>query len=105
MVSLPGYNDNSPVIEKRCGEAEEDHIAATCFYLDFAGRNEQSPVNMLGSLLRHLVQGSEEVPEAVVQGFRNQKKVIRGLQVPGGLKMFRKTIAARRRTFIYVETL
>jgi len=77
-----------------------------CFYFDFAARNEQSPVNMLGSLLRQLVSGLEEIPEAVVQSFRARRKGIGGrvLQVSGILKMF-QTIIATRRTFICVDAL
>ena len=89
-----------------CDEAAEEDTAVVCFYFDFAARNEQSPVNMLGSLLRQLVSGLEGIPEAVVRSFRNQKKVIggRGLQVAGILKMF-QTITTRKRTFICVDAL
>ena len=84
----------------------EGDTAVACFYFDFAARTEQSPVNMLGSLLRQHVSGLEGIPEAVVQSFRNQKKVIggRGLQVSGILKMF-QTITATKRTFICVDAL
>ena len=84
----------------------EEDTAVACFYFDFAVRHEQSPVNMLGSLLKQLVSGLEEIPEAVVRGFRNQKKVIggRGLQVSGILKMF-QTITSAKRTFICVDAL
>jgi len=94
------------VIDKLCDEAVEEDTAVACFYFDFAARTEQSPVNMLGSLLRQLVSGMEGIPEAVVQSFRNQKKVIggRGLQVSGILKMF-QTIAGTKRTFICVDAL
>jgi len=89
-----------------CDEAVEEDTAVACFYFDFASRNEQSPVNMLGSLLRQLVSGLEEIPEVVVRSFRNQKKVIggRGLQVSGILKML-LTITATKRTFICVDAL
>ena len=95
------------MIDKLCDEAAEEDTAVICFYFDFAARNEQSSINMLGSLLRQLVTRSEEIPEVVVQGFRNEKKVIggRGLQVPGILQMFRQTITATRRTFICVDAL
>jgi len=84
----------------------EEDTAVACFYFDFAARNEQSPVNMLGSLLRQLVSGLEGVPEAVVRSFRNQKKVIggRGLQVSGILEMF-QTITTTKRAFICVDAL
>jgi len=107
MVLLIGCDNSSLVIDKLCDEAPEEDSAVICFYFDFAAQNEQSPVNMLGSLLRQLVSGLEEIPEAVVQGFRNEKKVIggRGLQVPGILRMFQQTLTATRRTFICVDAL
>ena len=77
-VLLTGYDDRSLVIDKLCDGAVKNHTAVTCFYFDFAARNEQSPINMLGSLLRQLVSGLEGIPEAVVQSYRNQKKVIGG---------------------------
>jgi len=94
------------VIDKLCDEAVEEDTPVACFYFDFASRNEQSPVNMLGSLLRQLVTALEGIPEAVVRSFRNQKKVIggRGLQVAGILKMF-QTITSTKRTFICVDAL
>ena len=106
MVLLIGYDNSSLVIDKLCDEAEEEDTAVVCFYFDFAARNEQSPVNMLGSLLRQLVSGLEKIPEVVVEGFRKRKKGIggRGLQVSGILKMF-QTIAVTRRMFICVDAL
>ena len=106
VIWLISCDNSSLVIDKLCDEAAGEDTAVTCFYFDFASRNEQSPTNMLGSLLRQLVSGLEEIPEAVVQGFRDEKKVIggRGLQVPGILRMF-QAITARKRTFICVDAI
>jgi len=103
---LIGCNDSSLVIDKLCDETVEGDPAVVCFYFDFAARNEQSPVNMLGSLLKQLISGQGEIPEAIASDFRKDKMVIggRGPQVPGILKMF-QTIAATRRTFICVDAL
>ena len=89
-----------------CDEAIEGDPIVTCFYFDFAARNEQSPVNILGSLLRQIVSREGEIPAVIDRDFRKEKKVIggRGLQVSGILKMF-QTIAATRRTFICVDAL
>jgi len=97
---------SSLVIDKLCDEASEEDPIVACFYFDFAARNEQSPVNMLGSLLRQLVSGQEEIPEVITRVFRKEKRSIggRGLQVSGILTMFQK-IAATRRTFICVDAL
>ena len=94
------------MIDKLCDQAVTEDTAVACFYFDFAARSEQSPLNMLGSLLRQLVSGLDGIPEAVVQSFRNHKKAIggRGLQVSGILEMFR-TITTTKRTFICVDAL
>ena len=101
---LIGRNDSSLVIDKLCDEAVEGDPIVACFYFDFASRNEQSPVNMLGSLLRQMVSGEGEIPEVISRDFQKEKRVIggRGLQVSGILKMF-QTISATRHTFICVD--
>jgi len=106
MVLLTGYDNSSLVIDKLCDEAGEGDTAVMCFYFDFAARNDQSPVNVLGSLLRQLVSGLGKIPEVVVRDFQKQEKVIggRGLQVPGILKMF-QAITATKRTFVCVDAL
>ena len=103
---LISYNNSSLVIDKLCDEAVEGESTVACFYFDFAARNEQSPVNMLGSLLRQLITGEGEIPEVIDRDFRKAKRVIggRGLQVSGILKMF-QSVAAARRTFICVDAL
>jgi len=106
MVLLIGCDNSSLVIDKLCDEAGEGDTAVMCFYFDFAARSEQSPVNMLGSLLRQLVSGLRGIPKAIVQDFQKQKKGIggRGLQVSGIMKMF-QAIAATKRMFICIDAL
>jgi len=106
MVLLIGCDNSSLVIDKLCDEAGEGDTAVMCFYFDFAARNEQSPVNMLGSLPRQLVSGLGGIPKTIVQDFQKQKKGIggRGLQVPGIMKMF-QAFAATKRIFICIDAL
>ena len=103
---LIGGDGSSLVIDKLCDEAVGRDPTVLCFYFDFAARNEQSPVNMLGSLLRQLINGQEGIPEALAREFRKEKMPIggRGLQASGILKIF-QTITATRRTFICVDAL
>jgi len=106
ILLLICWDGSSLVIDKLCDEAVRGDPTVVCFYFDFASRNEQSPVNMLGSLLKQLVCGQREIPEVIAEGFRNEKMSIggRGLQVPGILKMF-QAIRVTRRTFICVDAL
>ena len=106
MVLLIDCDNSSLVMDKLCDETGEEDTAVLCFDFDFAARNEQSPVNMLGSLLKQLIRGLEKIPEAVVQDFRKQMKGIggRGLQVSGILKML-QAITGTKRIFICVDAL
>jgi len=106
ILWLTARDDSSLVIDKLCDEAVKGDSTVACFYFGFAARNEQSPVNILGSLLRQLVSGQKNIPEAIAEEFRKEKSVIggRGLQVWGILKMF-QTIVTTRRTFICVDAL
>ena len=106
ILLLIGCDDSSLVIDKLCDEALSRDSTVVCFYFDFAARNEQSPANILGSLLRQLVSGEGEIPETITRDFRNDKRAIggRGLQVSGIVKIF-QSITATRRTFICVDAL
>jgi len=106
MGLLTNCDLSSLVIDKLCDEAIGQETAVTCFYFDFATRKEQSPINMLGSLLKQLVSRFVTVPDSIIHEFENQKKLIwgRGVQISGILKMF-QTIATRIRTFICIDAL
>jgi len=106
MILLTGSDDSSLVTDKLCDEVVKGNPTVVCFYFDYASRNEQSPVNMLGSLLRQLVSGQEKIPEAITQDYLKEKVSIgsRVLQVSGILKMF-QAIAVTRRIFICVDEL
>jgi len=106
ILLLIRCDNSSLVIDRLCDEAVGGDTTVVCFYFDFAARNEQSPANILGSMLRQFVSGEREIPEAIARAFRNNKKAIggRGLQVSGVLKMF-QAITATRRTFICVDAL
>ena len=103
---LIGCDDRSLVIDKLCDEAVEGDSTVACFYFDFAARNEQSPVNMLGSLLRQLVGREREISEAIAWNFKKERRSIGGkrLQVSGILKML-QTFTSTKRTFICVDAL
>ena len=56
----------------------EGNAAVACFYFDFADQEEQSPTAILGSVLKQVVGGMDEVPERIVEAFRNRERVIGG---------------------------
>jgi len=106
VVALISIGASSLVVDRLCDRAGEQNIAVACFYVDFAAREEQSPTNMLGSLLKQIVAGLERIPEEIRETFQNHKKVIggRGLRVPEIVKML-QTVTSLQRTFICVDAL
>jgi len=103
---LTSSNASSLVVDRLCDRAREENISVACFYVDFAAREEQSPTNMLGSLLKQIVGGLERIPEEIRQTFQDHKKVIggRGLRVAEIVKML-QTVTSLRQTFMCVDAL
>ena len=104
MLTSSGVS--SLVVDWLCGQAKGQSITVACFYFDFAARKEQSATSVLGSLLRQVVGGMENIPEEISQAFQEQKKVIGGrrLRLPDIVKML-QTITPSLRTFICIDAL
>ena len=84
---------------------EETPVVA-CFDFDFATHDEQSPEAVLGSVLKQVVCGLEEVPERVVKAFRNSEKVLGGQSLAlAEIVEFLQDISSSRRTFICIDAL
>jgi len=94
------------VVDHLCDQVTEQDMAVACFYYDFASREAQSPINMLGSLLKQLLSGLGAIPAEIVQKFRSQKKAIGGrrLQLADIVKMC-AAVTSLQRTFICVDAL
>ncbi|RPB03811.1 hypothetical protein L873DRAFT_100552 [Choiromyces venosus 120613-1] len=97
---------SSLVVDTLCDQARGQNTAVACFYFEFAARKEQSATNMLGSLLRQVVSGMENLPEEVLQAFEEQKKVIDGRapQLEEIVKML-QTVTSSRRIYICIDAL
>jgi len=82
------------------------NATVACFYFDFAAQNEQSPVSMLGSLLKQLVCGQEEIPKEISRAYQGQKNVIggRGPRLSDVVKML-QTASSKKSTFICIDAL
>ena len=106
MVLLMDSNTSSLVVDRLCDKAKEQNIAVACFYVDFAAREEQSPTNILGSLLKQIVGGLEGIPDEMSRTFQDHKKVIggRGLRVPEIVKML-QDVTSLQPTFICVDAV
>ena len=77
-VLLRSCDPSSLVIDTLDDWVKGQNAAVACFYFDFAAQKEQSLTSTLGSLLKQIVGGLEEIPAKMSQAFRDQKKVIGG---------------------------
>ena len=103
---LTGCDVSSLVIDSLCNQAGGQNIAVACFYFDFAAQKDQSPTNTLGSLLKQVVSGLEEVPEEIVLAYEAQKKVLsgRGPLLSDIVEML-QAASSKKRTFICIDAL
>ena len=97
---------SSLVIDTLCKQAVEENAAVACFYFDFATHEEQSPAVILGSVLKQVVGGLEEVPERMVKAFQDREKVIGGQSLElAEIVDSLQDISSDRRTFICIDAL
>ena len=103
---LTSCDVSSLVIDNLCDQAEGRNTTIACFYFDFASQSEQSPAGVLGSFLKQLVFGLDEIPEEISKAYRNRKNSIggQGLQISDILKMLQVT-SVRKRSFICIDAL
>jgi len=100
------HDASSLVVDRLCDQARGQNTTVTCFFFDFAARKEQSATAMLGSLLKQIVSGMEEIQEDISWAFQEQKRAIggRGPQLLDIMKML-QAVTSSRCTFVYIDAL
>ena len=105
-IFLTGCDFSSFVINTLCEKAVEGNAGVACLYFDFASQEEQSPAVILGSVLKQAVGGLDEVPERVVNAFRDRWKVIGGKRLAlAEIVGFLQDISSERCAFICIDAL
>jgi len=103
---LISCNVSSLVVDTLCEQAVKENAAVACFYFDFAAQEEQSPAAVLGSVLKQVVAGLEEVPERIIRVFRDREKVVSDQRLPlPEIVEFLQDISSSRCTFICIDAL
>jgi len=105
-VLLRNSDTSSLVVDTLGDRAKEQNAVVACFYFDFAAQKEQSPTNILSSILKQVVGGLEEIPAKIVQAFRDQRGVAGGrkLRLSDIVEML-QDISSTRPTFICIDAL
>ena len=105
-VLLISCDVSSLVVDALYKQAAEEDTAVACFYLDSAAQKEQSPAAILGSVLKQIVDGLDQVPERIAKAFRNKGKTSGGQRLAlAEIVEFLQDISSSRRTFICIDAL
>ena len=103
---LRSGNSSSLIVDSLCDWARGRDAAVACFYFDFAAQKDQSLTNVLGSLLKQIVGGLENIPAKVTQAFREEGKGIGGRKLGlGEVVEMLQDISSSRPTFICIDAL
>jgi len=99
-------NASSLAIDKFCDQARRQSTIVVCFYLESASQEEQSPTDVLGSLLKQLVNGLDNIPKEVLDVFRDEKMGLGGRALRfAQIETLFHTITSSQRTIICVDAL
>ena len=103
---LTSLDDSSLVVDRLCDRTRGQCVPVTCFYFDFAARNEQTATSMLGSLLKQMVSRTDGMPEDVWRALREQKEAISGRrpQLHDIVKIL-QLVTSSQRAFMVIDAL
>ena len=94
------------MIDTLCEQAYGQNIAVLFLYCDYQARNDQSAVNMIGSLLRQIVLGGAGIPDEIQNAFDKSKKGGgKGLRLLEMRELFVKTIGSYKRVYICIDAM
>jgi len=81
-------------------------IAVAGLYCDYLAQEEQSAVNMLGAILKQLLE-RDEIPGTLRQGFRKEKRGFggRAVKLSDLVKILKATVASLPEVFICIDAL
>ena len=97
---------SSLVIDTLCKQAVDESATVGCFYFDFATQEEQSLATILGSVLKQVVGGLNEIPQPIVKAFQDRGRVIGGQRLAlAEIVEFLQAISSAQRTFICIDAL
>jgi len=66
---LTSCDVSSLVVDSLCDQARGQDVGVACFYFDFATQKEQSSTSVLGSVLKQVVGGLDEVPGEIALAY------------------------------------
>ena len=94
------------MVDRLCDLAEDGDITVTGLYCDFLAQQEQTVTNMIGAILKQLVN-REEIMKGVRETFQKRKQGFGGrrLLLADLMGMLRIAIALLPQVFICIDAL
>ena len=104
---LTGNQISSLVIDTLCEQTYGQNIAVLFLYCDYQAQNDQSAVNMIGSLLRQIALGAAEGILGEIQNAfdKSRQGGGKGLRLPEMRELFVKTISSLDRVYICIDAM
>jgi len=98
---------SSLAIDRLCDETVGRNVGVACLYCDYRDREDQMPVNMIGSLLKQFVVGLPAVPGDINEAFQTAKGQLGGRapQLRKIIDLFPGVLAQYEQAFIFVDAL
>ena len=94
------------VIDTLSEQAHGQNIAVLFLYCDYQAQKDQSAVNLVGGLLRHIALGGVGNVGEIQNAFEKSKQGGgKGLRLPEMLDLFVKTISSLERVYICVDAM
>jgi len=105
-ISLTAINNSSLVIDWLCDQARNKDIVVAGLYCDYLAQEEQSTTNMLGAILKQLLE-RDGIPDHVRQAFRKEKGGFggRAVRLSDLVEILKATIALLPEVFICIDGL
>ena len=103
---LTGYQISSLVIDTLREQYYSQNIPVMFLYGDYQAQKDQSAVNMIGSLLKHIAHGAVGNIDEIRKSFEKSRQGGgNGLRLPEMLDLFVKTIGSLERVYICVDAI
>ena len=94
------------MIDTLSDQAYGQNIAVLFLYCDYQAQKDQSAVNLIGGLLRHIALGGVGNVGEIQNSFEKSKQGGgKGLRLPEMLDLFVKTISSLERVYICVDAM
>jgi NACHT domain len=80
-------------------------VAIVCLYCDYRDQEEQTSINMMGSLVKQLVMVLPKIPDEIDHTFKKSKKREKRLELEDASEMLMSVLQSFDRVYICVDAL